>query len=294
MVEYPRARRRARAVIPPLWEYGGTGPTLHIAPANGFPPATYLPLFEGLRERYRITCIPPRGIRPDAGPPPAAAGSWESLADDLVAGWDAHHLAPVVAVGHSFGAVASLLATIRARHLVRALVLLDPTIYEPSRMDQVAAAKRAHGEVRFQLVDTAMRRRSTFASTDEAFGYWRRRRFFADWPDAALRRYAEAMLHPAPEGHGYTLTWPAAWEAWYYRSFYPETWRDIPRLDPGLPTLVVGGAASDTFTPDSAALVREALPHASHQVVPGAGHLFPQSHPSETRAILEGWLAGLD
>jgi pimeloyl-ACP methyl ester carboxylesterase len=27
--------------------------------------------------------------------------------------------------------------------------------------------------------------------------------------------------------------------------------------------------------------------------LPGAGHLFPQSHPEETRAILEQWLAGI-
>jgi pimeloyl-ACP methyl ester carboxylesterase len=280
-------------VIPPLWEYGGSGPTVHIAPANGFPPATYLPLFDGIMDRYRVTCIPPRALRPDAGAPPAAAGSWESLADDMVEGWEAHALAPVIAVGHSFGAVASMLAAIKARHLVRALVLLDPTIHTPKLMAQISAAKKAHGEVRFQLVDTAMRRRSTFESRESAFRYWRNRRFFSDWADEALWRYTDAMLRPAPEGQGFTLEWPAVWEAWYYRSFYPETWKDIPLLDPGIPLLIVGGADSDTYTADSAALVREALPAATHISVPGSGHLFPQSHPAETRAILEPWLAGL-
>lgn len=280
-------------MTPPLWDYGGAGPVIHIAPANGFPPATYLPLFEGLRRNHRIVCVPPRAIRPGAGPPPDVAGSWESLTEDLIAGWEAQGLAPVIAVGHSFGAVASLLAAIRARHLVRALVMLDPTIYAPELMAQISASKKAHGEVRFQLVDTAMRRRSTFESRESAFAYWRRRRFFGDWSDEALRRYTDAMLRPAPEGRGFTLEWPAEWEAWYYRSFYPETWKDIPLLDQDLPTLVVGGAASDTYTPEAAALVRDALPRATHISVPG-GHLFPQSHPAETRAILEQWLAGLD
>lgn len=281
-------------MIPPLWDYGGTGPVVHIAPANGFPPATYLPLFEGMRNRHRVVCVPPRALWPGIGAPPAAAGSWESLAEDLMAGWEAHGLGPVIAIGHSFGAVASLLASIRARHLVRALVMLDPTIYSPKQMAQVSAAKRAHGEVRFQLVDTAMRRRSTFDSRDSAFAYWRKRRFFADWSDDALWRYTDAMLRPAPEGPGLTLEWPAAWEAWYYRSFYPETWNDIPQVDPDLPLLVVGGADSDTFTADSAALVRAALPRATHLSVPGGGHLFPLSHPGETRELLEQWLAGLD
>ena len=136
-------------------------------------------------------------------------------------------------------------------------------------MAQAAAAKRAHGEVRLQLVDTAMRRRSTFESRESAFAYWRRRRFFGDWSDEALGRYTDAMLRPAPEGHGFTLEWPAAWEAWYYRSFYPETWKDLPLLDQDLPTLVVGGMDSDTYTPEAAARVRDALPRATHISVPG-------------------------
>ena len=277
----------------PLWEFGGTGPSIHIAPANGFPPATYLPLFEGLRNDHRVVCVPPRALWPGIGSPPEQAGSWESLADDLVAGWEAHRLAPVIAVGHSFGAVASLLASIRARHLVRALILLDPTIREPRVMAQAAAAKRAHGEVRFQLVDTALRRRTTFETRESAFAYWRKRRLFHDWSDLALQRYADAMLRPSPEGHGFTLEWPAAWETWYYRSFYPGTWEDIPMLDPELPLLIIGGGNSDTLSAESAARLRDALPRASHVTMPGAGHLFPQSHPAETRAILEQWLAGL-
>jgi pimeloyl-ACP methyl ester carboxylesterase len=276
----------------PLWELGGRGPVIHIAPANGFPPATYLPLFEGLRREHRIVCIPPRALR-GLGPPPAKAGSWESVADDLVAGWEAHDLAPVIAVGHSFGAVASLLASIRARHLVRALILLDPTIREPRVMAQAAAARKAHGEVRFHLVDTALRRRTTFESRESAFAYWRRRRLFHDWSDEALQRYADAMLRPVPDGHGLTLEWSSEWETWYYRSFYPGTWGDIPHLDQALPLLIIGGGTSDTLSAESAARLRELLPRATHVTLSGAGHLFPQSHPSETRAILEQWLASL-
>jgi len=102
-----------------------------------------------------------------------------------------------------------------------------------------------------------------------------------------------AMLRPAPEGHGFTLEWPAEWETWYYRSFYPGTWEDIPHLDQSLPLLIIGGETSDTLSADSAARLREMLPRATHVTIPGGGHLFPQSHPDETRAILEQWLAGL-
>ena len=87
--------------------------------------------------------------------------------------------------------------------------------------------------------------------------------------------------------------WPAEWETWYYRSFYPGTWDDIPHLDQGLPLLIIGGETSDTLSAESAARLRELLPRATHVTTPDAGHLFPQSHPAETRAILERWLAGI-
>jgi pimeloyl-ACP methyl ester carboxylesterase len=71
------------------------------------------------------------------------------------------------------------------------------------------------------------------------------------------------------------------------------TWEDIPHLDQNLPLLIIRGETSDTLSADSAGRLREMLPRATHVTMPGAGHLFPQSHPAETRAILEQWLAGL-
>ena len=104
-----------------------------------------------------------------------------------------------------------------------------------------------------------------------------------------------SMLRPRPEGPGFTLEWPAAWEAWYYRSFYPDTWTDIPHLDPELPLLVVGGENSDTFTAESAALVREALaPGHAHHRVRGRAPLSPEpsrGNPGHSRRLAGG--AGL-
>lgn len=276
---------------PPLLELGGSGPVIHLAVANGFPPATYEPLFETLREKFRVVCLPPRALWLNQ-PPPEQAGSWESLANDLLEGWDAYRLGPVIAVGHSFGAVASLLAAIRAPDRVRALVLLDPTIPPRPVMEAYARELREGRTPRFRLVDTALRRKDRFQSHQEAFDYWRGKELFADWSDEAVRRYAAAMLRPAPAG-GYELTWTPQWEAWYYRSFYPHTWDQLPLLDPALPLLVVRGERSDTLLAESAAEIRSLWSGARFETVAGAGHLFPQSHPRETRAVLEPWLASI-
>ncbi len=276
---------------PPLLELGGSGPPIHIAPANGFPLETYAPIFTSLLARFRLVCVPPRALWSGIGAPPAQPGTWESLADDLVTGWGAHRLGPVIAVGHSFGAVASLRAAIRPPAEVRALVLLDPTIFPRAVMREIGAQRRSGGPARFPLVEAALKRRRHFASLDEAFRYWRAKPLFHDWSDEALRTYASGLLRRDQSRGGWTLAWPPEWEAWYYQSFPADTWGAVARLPRDLPALVIGGERSDTFTPAAAAELREAMPWATHLSLPGAGHLFPQSHPDRLRPVLEDWIA---
>lgn len=275
----------------PLIELGGQGPLIHLAPANGFPPASYLPALEPLLSDYRVISLPPRAMWPDAGTAPEAPGSWITLGDDLLAGIRVHDLPPLIAIGHSFGAIASLLAAVKERSRFRALALLDPTIFPPAAMDQIRE-QRGRGELFRPLVQGARKRRDRFSSESEAFSYWRGKALFTDWSDDAVARYAAAMLRPTGAGE-FTLSWPGAWEAHYYESFYTDSWGDVARLDRSLPVLVVGGSESDTLLPEATALLRKQLPWATHMTVPGYGHLFPHSAPEQTGRILRGWIDSL-
>lgn len=268
----------------PLLLLGGTGAPVLVAPANGFPPATYLPAMAPLLPRHQVVSLPPRAMWPGHEPPPAP-GSWASLAEDLLAGLEHHSLPPLTAIGHSFGAVVCLLAAVRQPERFLGLILLDPTIATPEIMAQIAA-HRARGEMFFRpLAQGARKRRSSFADPAEAFASWRAKPLFRDWSDEAVRRYTGAMLRPLPEG-GFGLTWSPAWEAHYYESFYTGTWDAIAALHRALPLTVVAGETSDTLLPEAAALLRERLPQAAHHMIPGHGHLFPHSAPEETGAVL--------
>lgn len=274
----------------PIVELGGKGPPLHLAPANGFPPDTYRPMVEPLRRTHRVVSLPPRALWPDGPPPPAAPGSWDTLAEDLLTGLRQHRLRRVVGVGHSFGAVATLLAAVREPGRFRALCFLDPTMLPLPIMEQLRVQKQ-RGEMSFRpLVQGALKRRAEFASAKEAFDYWRDRPLFADWSDEALMRYARAMLRRRKKGEGFTLAWSPAWEAWYYASFHAESWDALERLDPALPVLVVRGERSDTFLPAAEALFRERRPGAEVRVLAGRGHLFPQAAPGEAGRTVAEWL----
>lgn len=273
----------------PLFDFGGAGPALHLAVANGFPPHTYRPLLAPLTADYRVLSLPPRALWPGVGAPPAQAGSWRELADDLLAGLRQHNLTDVIAVGHSFGGVASLLAVLAEPRRFRALILLDPTILPPPVADAIRALRQQGDGARLPLVDGALSRRSRFADLDEAFAYWRDKALFSDWPDAALRLYAESMTRPTGSGD-LTLTWSPAWEAYYYQSVYTDAWDDLPRLAGLLPTLVIGGETTTTFTAEARDRARALLPGAAHVTIGGHGHLFPHSAPAETERVIRDWL----
>ncbi len=67
-----------------VYEFGGDGPVLHIAHANGFPPGTYRPLAATLTDRYRVIGLPARPLWP--GSRPEEINGWGPLAHELHAG----------------------------------------------------------------------------------------------------------------------------------------------------------------------------------------------------------------
>lgn len=274
----------------PLYEFGGQGQALHLAVANGFPPQTYRPLLQPLTERYRVISLPPRALWPGIGEPPEVAGSWHELAGDLLDGLRQYDLRDVIAIGHSFGAVVSMLAVLGEPERFKALILLDPTIL-PKDVTETIKRMRAEGQVpRLPLVDGALKRRHRFADIEEAYTYWRGKPLFKDWTDSAVRLYAESLTQPAADG-GMELAWPREWEAYYYLSVDAEVWDYLPKLNGLLPTLIIRGGSSDTYMEESADRARMLLPDATHETLPGYSHLFPLAAPDAARQMIEDWLA---
>lgn len=274
----------------PRYEFGGIGLPLHLAVANGFPPETYSPMVAPLLSEYRVFSLPPRGYGPDLLPPPAEPGDWSDLATDFLAGWAAGGDTPLVAVGHSFGGVASLIAAVAEPKKVRALVLLDPTIMSREISAEIAEQRRQGATIRSELVEGALRRRRSFVSLDEAFDFFRARPLFKDWPDRTLQLYTAAMTRKTANRNTLELTWSPEWEAYYYRSFRATTWQEVDRLSPQIPLLLVAGETSTTLTSTTVRQLSAAWPRATVITIPGHGHLFPQELGPRVGLLIREWL----
>lgn len=273
----------------PLYDFGGSGPTLHLALANGFPPATYLPMVRPLLAHYHVICLLPRALWPGESTPNHLR-QWDAVAEDFRAGLTEHNLNNIIAVGHSFGGIASLIAAADEPARFRALCLLDPTVFAHEWMAGMAQMQ-TDGSIRdLPLAQGARRRRRSFDSAEAAFINFRGKSSFSDWPDETVHLYAEQGTRPTAEG--VELVWPPEWEAHYYMTGYTETWNVLPRLRGLLPMLTLRGASSDTLTPEVAAEIRQILPDMAYGEIPG-GHLFPQSNPTATAQHILDWLKQL-
>lgn len=106
-------------------EAGGGATTLLVAPGFGGGISSYAPFIEQLALDYRVVGFSPRGFGRSGWASPYSISDW---VDDLLDVARHSTQPPVVAVGHSFGALLALAAAAVAPSRFRAVISLDQII----------------------------------------------------------------------------------------------------------------------------------------------------------------------
>jgi pimeloyl-ACP methyl ester carboxylesterase len=280
----------------PFDDFGGPpgAPPLHLAHANGYPPRAYQPLVDALTPHYRVSAMHTRPLRAagspgDLGCAPASINNWWPLVDELVQFIDERGQAGGFGLGHSLGAVLTTAAALRRPDLFRAIVLIDPEFQPPRTLaiyqvfQNLGLAHRVH-----PLAPGAKRRRRVFGSYAEMIGRYRQAAVFAGLSDAALRTFVEAAAHPRPDGQ-VELVYSPEWELRVYVTGPLNLWGSLGNLR--VPALFIQGAESDTFKPAAVQAVRQRLPGARIEVLPGHGHLVPLEAPQEVGRLVHAFFA---
>ncbi|MGB7340183.1 MAG: alpha/beta hydrolase [Phototrophicaceae bacterium] len=277
----------------PLIHLGGDAnlPAMTLAPANGFVPELYVPILEPFMNDYHVISTPPRALWGDGAPPEITSDyTWRNIAEDMLTAYQQFGLHDVVAIGHSIGAVTTLLAAIQQPDLFKAIILLDPVVIPKVACDWMREQRQKGEILNPKMVAGALRRRNKFQSIDVAFEHFHGKSIFADWSDEMLRLYVTHGTIPC-EDNLRCLKWSPQWEAFYFGTYFADIWDYLPKLnDLTLPILFVSGGTSDTFVASTVQDVAELIPQATYESVAGHGHLFPQSAPDATHAIINDWL----
>lgn len=269
-------------------EYGGSGLPLHFLHANGYPFYCYEPLLNLLKREHHVIGMLLRPLWENAKP--EDIDDWHIFSEDLLRFLNDRNTEPVIGIGHSIGAVVTLRAALRDPGKFRALVLLDPVLFVPSRLllwnivRAMGLGHRVHPKI-----PGALRRRRTFDNLDLVFRGYRSREVFRYMSDESLRAYIAGMTKPSEHG-GYELIFSPEWESRIYLTGLHDfdIWRDLPRLE--VPTLFLRGAETDTFLEDAALFVKRKQPGARVETIERSTHLLPLERPREVFDVLHSFL----
>ena len=269
-------------------DWGGNGPPLHFAHSNGFPPATFRKLIEVLRTRHHVVSMEARPLWP--GSDPQEIDDWSQLADDLRVEVDRRGLRGVIGVGHSLGAVTTLLAAVDDPSMFRAVVAVDPVLLAGWATLLWGTVKAVGLGDQLPLVRGARTRTARFPDKGESLHPYRRRRLFRHWLPEVFDDYWDAALVPDGAG-GWALRYPPPWEARIFRVSPHNVWPRIRRLQ--VPSLFIQGEHSDAFYPNAVRKVRREVPGARVEVFEGYGHGVPMENPQGVGDAILRFAAGV-
>jgi len=261
---------------------------LHFLHANGYPPECYQPLLDLLGTQYAVSAMKLRPLWDDAKIEDIK--NWQPFSDDLLRFLSTGGLAPAIGVGHSIGGIVTLRAALRDPDKFRALILLDPVLFMPSRLIAWNIARvTGLGDKMHPLIAGAKKRRRTFDNLESIFRGYRSRNIFRYMSDENLRIYIAGITKQKPDG-GYELVFSPEWESHIYLTGLQDfdIWRDLPKLK--VPTLIIRGVETDTFLPKAANLVKQKQPKVKIETLERSTHILPLEHPQEVFEIMRKFL----
>jgi pimeloyl-ACP methyl ester carboxylesterase len=266
-------------------DWGGDGPLALLHHANGYCAATWAPVAQQLSERYRVIAMDARGHGDSSKPSGTEDYRWEQLGRDVIG--VAEQLAQAhpdqkvaLALGHSLGGAALLLASAQRPELFGCQVWVDPAIppLDPARPE--SRWKR----VTDVLIQGARKRRHSWPSRQEVRQQWLEKKVFADWDPRVLDLYLAEGLQERADGQ-VELKCPGVVEAAIFEaSLSAEIWPAAPQVH--VRTLIQW-ANRGNFGRGGFERLADRLPDA-RVVDVDSGHLVPMENPDRVvEAVLD-------
>jgi pimeloyl-ACP methyl ester carboxylesterase len=272
----------------PYSSFGGSGPLLHFAHANGYPPGTYRPLLELLNTGHHVVAMHMRPLWPKSVP--EGLHDWSSLSTDIEKFLEQQNFNQLIGAGHSMGATATLRLALDHPGRFRALVLIDPVLFPPFAIRIWDIIYRLGLAYFHPLVRGALHRKDCFTDLSAMFTNYRRKAIFRNIDDAGLWAYVDAVAKPLPDGK-VELAYPPAWEARIYATSLRadmHIWRNLAKLKP--PTLIIRGGESDAFRANTARRMQSLRGDILLRTIPNASHLVPMEYPQQTYEFIDAFL----
>jgi pimeloyl-ACP methyl ester carboxylesterase len=277
------------------------GPLFLFAHANGYPPEAYRTFLLPFLDDFQVMAL---SLRPFwLGSDPDCLKDWKLFRDDYLgflkelesdqrlSGHSKVGFNQVIGVGHSVGAMTTLMAAIERPDLFRALVLIEPVLFPPWKGIVMRAQAPFNLMRRFYpLIRGTLRRKVNFPSREVMFTNYRRKSIFKGLSDPVLRDYVAGLASDNLDGT-VNLKYRPAWEARIYETSGladAYVWRNLPKVT--CPVLVLRGEKSETLKPRVIQRMAKKLPEGQAYTQQGAGHLLPLELPDRAASLTVNYL----
>lgn len=251
---------------------------IQFSHANGFPAPVYTHLLKQL-ESDAVHYINRMGH----GEFPVD-GSLGNLASELIHALEQKNNGPVVGIGHSSGAVATMLAASQRPKLFSEIILIEPAFFSGWKRAGIRLATQLGYADKLGPTPKALKRRDHFPDKATARDYFLQRRLFQLFHPQCFEDYLDHGLIPSPEG-GLELAFSKKTEIEIFRSTQTRSPENLRQLKGKM----IYGESSDLFWKSDVAWWKRALPN--FELVPFAGgHLFPLEKPDETAELINSLL----
>jgi pimeloyl-ACP methyl ester carboxylesterase len=257
---------------------------VHFAHANGFPAGSYNKLLGFLSQDYTVTAI--EQMAHDSHYP--VDDNWESLTRELIdyvecnAGESA-----IIGVGHSMGGILTFLAAYNRPELFKGIVMLDPPLaYGPLAFFLYLGKKLGLME-RVQIVAQTKRRRTQWASREEAEAYFKKKSPFSNFDADCLRDYVR--YGTIDNQAGVNLRFDVNIETDIFRTTPHNLNFLVGKNIPG--SVVVGEHSYVSLRSGNKFAKKHALDLIRFE---GGSHLFPLEYPDRTATLIKETISKLE
>jgi pimeloyl-ACP methyl ester carboxylesterase len=260
---------------------------IHFSHANGFPASIYRTIFAELADDYEVRHIERIGHDPRY----PVTQDWPHLVEQLLDDIGRTYEQPVWLVGHSLGGYVSLMAALKKPQWVRGVVMLDSPVVAGWRSSILRVSQWTGLDERLSPAAATRKRRTHWASREEAWRHFHSKPAFARWDERMLSDYIEFGIPQVSHDGSRSLAFDRRIEYQIYRTL-PHTLG--ARLARGAPVPVgfIAGTRSREIRQVGLRATRRAT--GGHVEWIEGSHLFPMEKPIETARAVQRMLRELE
>jgi pimeloyl-ACP methyl ester carboxylesterase len=251
-----------------FYDLGGTGPSLLLAHATGFCAGTLVPLARSLVDRFRCVALDLRGhgasVRPASG-----NFDWHGFALDVLAVVEEADLESPAAFGHSCGGAAILLAEEHRPGTFQSLYCFEPIVF-PTDEPRPPSTDNP-------LSLGASRRRSSFASRQEALSNFTGKPPFDRFRPDVLAAYVDNGFSAGPDGRVHLRCRREDEAQIYSHSVSHDAYAHMNDLRCGV--ALACGELTDSIGPEWLGRFSARIELSTTVVLPDTGHFAPFEDP---------------